>query len=296
MTDEQIFAALKSVDPDAVRLPTGFRLFALAILQASRATPADQEPVTWPVPLSMDHSYHIAHSVELRFESEEDADEFFRLYSAHMGSATPADHMPDAGEKVDAGSVPVAWQYENQHGNPFLTHKDPSTWHPHDRAGFKNFVALHAAPPSPQVSDNVRDAVIDSIWVAEVCQDADGFNHIEAVVDDLDDIRAGTRLYAAAPSAAQDVKRVHALDCQYITDGDPWAPCTCGIGSPTSPPSDAKDAERYRWLREHCEEVQHWGGDVWFPYDGKLAKRLDKAIDDAIHALKSAPPQKPVSE
>jgi len=35
MTDEQIFAALKSVDPDAVRLPTGFRLFARAILQAA---------------------------------------------------------------------------------------------------------------------------------------------------------------------------------------------------------------------------------------------------------------------
>lgn len=48
---------------------------------------------------------------------------------------------------------PVAWQYENQHGNPFLTHKDPSTWHPHDRAGFKNFVALGViAAPSPSAS------------------------------------------------------------------------------------------------------------------------------------------------
>lgn len=54
---------------------------------------------------------------------------------------------------AQAAGEPVAWQYENQHGNPFLTHKDPSTWHPHDRAGFKNFVALGAiAAPTPSAS------------------------------------------------------------------------------------------------------------------------------------------------
>ncbi|CAL8476445.1 protein of unknown function (plasmid) [Caballeronia sp. S22] len=53
-----------------------------------------------------------------------------------------------------AGAKPVAWQYENQHGNPFLTHKDPETWHPHDRNRFKNFRALvFAAPPAPSVAD-----------------------------------------------------------------------------------------------------------------------------------------------
>jgi hypothetical protein len=36
----------------------------------------------------------------------------------------------------------VAWEYRNQHGNPFLTHKDPAKWHPHDLAGFKDFRAL----------------------------------------------------------------------------------------------------------------------------------------------------------
>ena len=44
----------------------------------------------------------------------------------------------------------------------------------------------------------------------------------------------------------------------------------------------ARDSARYRWLREHGTEVQQWGGEVWFPYDGKVAARLDNAIDAAI--------------
>lgn len=37
-----------------------------------------------------------------------------------------------------------------------------------------------------------------------------------------------------APSPA-DERAVHALDCQYILDDNPWAICTCGKGSPNNP-------------------------------------------------------------
>lgn len=47
---------------------------------------------------------------------------------------------------VDAESAgeptAIAWEYENMYGNKFLCHGDPNQWHPHDKAGFKNFRAL----------------------------------------------------------------------------------------------------------------------------------------------------------
>lgn len=44
----------------------------------------------------------------------------------------------------------VAWEYRNQHGNPFLSHTDPHKWHPHDQEGFGQFRALvYAAPSHP---------------------------------------------------------------------------------------------------------------------------------------------------
>ena len=44
----------------------------------------------------------------------------------------------------------VAWEYRNQHGNPFLSHTDPHKWHPHDQEGFGQFRALvYAAPSQP---------------------------------------------------------------------------------------------------------------------------------------------------
>lgn len=42
----------------------------------------------------------------------------------------------------------------------------------------------------------------DDLQLAEVCEDADGTKHIEAVVEDLDDIPAGTKLYARAAQQA----------------------------------------------------------------------------------------------
>lgn len=41
---------------------------------------------------------------------------------------------------------PVAWEYRNQYGNPFLTHDDPAKWHEHARRCFNSFRPLYAAP------------------------------------------------------------------------------------------------------------------------------------------------------
>lgn len=38
------------------------------------------------------------------------------------------------------------------------------------------------------------------LQIAEVCEDADGFKHIEAVIEDLDDLPKGTKLYTTPPS------------------------------------------------------------------------------------------------
>jgi len=62
-----------------------------------------------------------------------------KLYFAHPASAP----------KVTTGAV--AWEYRNQYGDPFLTHKDPDKWHPHDKAGFKDFRALgYVANPASE--------------------------------------------------------------------------------------------------------------------------------------------------
>ncbi|MEB2554089.1 hypothetical protein [Burkholderia cenocepacia] len=42
-----------------------------------------------------------------------------------------------------------------------------------------------------------------SMLIAEVCEDADGYKHIEAVIEDLDDLPKGMKLYAAPQPPAQ---------------------------------------------------------------------------------------------
>jgi hypothetical protein len=51
---------------------------------------AAAEPVAWPVPLSIETNYEVGQTVELIFESDEDAETFSRLYSEHMGDAAPS--------------------------------------------------------------------------------------------------------------------------------------------------------------------------------------------------------------
>jgi hypothetical protein len=47
--------------------------------------------------------------------------------------------------------------------------------------------------------------------IAEVCEDADGYKHIEAVIEDLDELPKGMKLYAAPPAQT-------ALTDEQITD------------------------------------------------------------------------------
>lgn len=58
--------------------------------------------------------------------------------------------------------------------------------------------------------------------------------------------------------------------------------------TPTAPDDVARDAERYRWLRENWQISHQWGGDVWLQYDATIPGRLDNAIDAAIAATKEA--------
>jgi len=50
--------------------------------------------VAWPVPLSIETNYEVGQTVELIFESDEDAETFSRLYSEHMGDAAPSPEAP----------------------------------------------------------------------------------------------------------------------------------------------------------------------------------------------------------
>ena len=61
---------------------------------------------------------------------------------------------------------------------------------------------------------------------------------------------------------------VHALDCQYILDDNPWAICTCGKGSPNNPraasasqPVDERAAFGAEWMlvkRERIDEIKRY--------------------------------------
>jgi hypothetical protein len=77
----------------------------------------------------------------------------------------------------------------------------------------------------------------------------------------------------AAPSDAT-AERVHAIDCQYITDDDPWAPCTCGLGSPTSAPKADAHA-----VAEMCAKF----AELYWTDHG-----AGKGVEDACQAIAEA--------
>ena len=61
----------------------------------------------------------------------------------------------------------AAWEYQNAHGDKFLTFNDPSNWHDHDKQGFKRFRGLQYAAPEPAGSTN-------DLTVAYMCGVAHG--------------------------------------------------------------------------------------------------------------------------
>ncbi|MDP9645860.1 hypothetical protein [Paraburkholderia caledonica] len=88
MTDEQILDMAKAHFVDATRISTVLS-FARALLARQPAAIDKQEAVAWPVPLSIETNYEIGQTVELIFESDEDAETFSRLYSEQMGDKLP---------------------------------------------------------------------------------------------------------------------------------------------------------------------------------------------------------------
>ena len=58
-------------------------------LLARQPAAIDKAAVPWPVPRSIETNYEIGQTVELIFESDEDAETFSRLYSEQMGDKLP---------------------------------------------------------------------------------------------------------------------------------------------------------------------------------------------------------------
>ncbi|TDV06020.1 hypothetical protein C7408_1241, partial [Paraburkholderia caballeronis] len=52
------------------------------------------------------------------------------------------------------------------------------------------------------------------MWIAEVCEDVDGYKHIEAVIEDLEDMQKGMRLYGT-PAADAAVAPSEDHECVY---------------------------------------------------------------------------------
>ena len=73
---------------------------AECVIRGRRAAPMTgaiaptEGAVAWPVPLSIETNYEVGQTVELIFESDEDAETFSRLYSEHMGDAAPSPEAP----------------------------------------------------------------------------------------------------------------------------------------------------------------------------------------------------------
>ena len=126
--------------------------------------------------------------------------------------------------------------------------------------------------------DSDDDATGNVIWFAEwicdrlaaapsgYCERAGGC----VCGGDLPRVREGCSEWVKskpAPSPA-DERAVHALDCQYILDDNPWAICTCGKGSPNNPraasasqPVDERAAFGAEWMlvkRERIDEIKRY--------------------------------------
>jgi hypothetical protein len=91
VTNEQLCKALADADWSGVSIGNKALIAkAVQVLEARHPAAIDkQEAVVWPVPLSIETNYEIGQTVELIFESDEDAETFSRLYSEQMGDKLP---------------------------------------------------------------------------------------------------------------------------------------------------------------------------------------------------------------
>ncbi|HEX7892559.1 MAG TPA: hypothetical protein VF447_00115 [Terriglobales bacterium] len=109
------------------------------------------------------------------------------------------------------------------------------------------------------------------LQIAEVCEDADGFKHIEAVIEDLDDIPKGTKLYTA-PAATDngggrdalvypseftdDLKWILGLMCFQCI---PYAQTFRAAGVDVPKKAEAEQAYTLDWLlRRYLKDPENW--------------------------------------
>jgi hypothetical protein len=101
----------------------------------------------------------------------------------------------------EAVAEPVAWFTDDSQSD-----RSATTWDRNvaDRWRAKGWPVhpLYTSPTAALEKGDGRDAE----WLAEVCEDADGTKHIEAVVEELDDIPTGTRLYAGTHMAWRPIE------------------------------------------------------------------------------------------
>ncbi|WP_063800612.1 hypothetical protein [Burkholderia cepacia] len=145
-----------------------------------------------PAPSPADERAAMADTYPARLLHESDASLAERVDSWHKRQAARA---ASANETRAEGAKPVAWLTEDRMSE--IARKCEIECHA--IPGTNMWQCAHMA------IEETLNALAEphlSTWVAEVCEDAGGCKHIEAVIQDLDDLPKGMKLYAA-PRPAQ---------------------------------------------------------------------------------------------
>jgi hypothetical protein len=127
----------------------------------------------------------------------------------------------------------AAWSNVYDTGDFLLRHHtltEQYANHDTQRAWEGWMLALAASPAATVIPDEPLSPI------AEVCEDTDGTKHIESVIEDLDDIPAGTKLYAATHRFPKKLDEYHEDEgpvMWWTWQGDSWLyePSWCGTPS-----------------------------------------------------------------
>jgi hypothetical protein len=162
----------------------------------------------------------------------------------------------------------------------------PAGWLTEDRISeiaYKCEVECHAIPGTNMwqcahmaVEETIRALAEPhlSTWVAEVCEDADGYKHIESVIEDLGDLPKGMKLYASPQLPAQADARDYAMGHR-----DGWNECLEAQASQ----ADAREGLTDDRIAEIYRECRH-------PTVG-WANRFARAIERTLLAAHPGQPE-----
>jgi hypothetical protein len=112
------------------------------------------------------------------------------------------------------------------------------------------------------------------LQIAEVCEDADGYKHIEAVIEDLDDLPKGTKLFAATHAPARTDGATVANIGSHL-----WMPAE--IPDPTEIPLDFGTRQAYAFKQPGAGEHEPWYVVLPSAAALKLGYHADDATDRA---------------